>query len=278
MTTPAAASASAAASLPLLPPTPPANCTARLIPLTQTVHRSLRAPACFALLIENALTPSECRSLLTYATSRSPWEAALINTGLGTQALATDVRNSSRLILDSPEVAGMLLARVRPFLEAEEAGVAVVRTVGTSKPGKRVWDGMRSHWLGPRPWRLTRLNERLRFLKYGPGQYFKPHCDGSYITPDGRERSLLTFHSYLGENDAENVGGSTRFFGDYDKTVADVEPVQGRVLVFQHQWLIHSGEEMERGVKYTLRTDVMYEEAPELDFEEEGEEFQHYKA
>ena len=97
----------------------------------------------------------------------------------------------------------------------------------------------------------------------------KAHCDGSYCTPDDSERSLLTFHAYLGENPAEGgepVGGSTRFFGgDWDKdVVADVAPLQGRVIVFQHQWLVHSGEEVLRGLKYTVRSDFMYERAPEL--------------
>jgi len=275
-----------ATQLPSIPPAPPANCTARLLPLTQTVSHPHKPPECFAILIENALTPAECRSLLEYATSRERWHQALVN-----EQLATGVRNSERLILDSPPLAAMLLERVRPFLESEEAGVRVIRTRGKSKPGMRVWDGMRSHWLGTNPWRLTRLNERLRYLKYGPGQYFRresppgpvtwltlaAHCDGSYLTNDGRERSLLTFHAYLGENSEENVGGATRFFGNNDAVLADVEPVQGRVLIFQHQWLVHSGEEMERGIKYTMRTDIMYEEAPEL-MEEGAGEFEHYRS
>jgi hypothetical protein len=85
------------------------------------------------------------------------------------------------------------------------------------------------------------------------------HCDGSYVTPDGREQSLLTFHAYLGENSAENVGGATAFFGAMGEKEYEVEPLQGRVLIFQHQRMWHSGEEMLRGLKYTVRTDIMYE-------------------
>ncbi|KAF8246605.1 hypothetical protein K440DRAFT_553242, partial [Wilcoxina mikolae CBS 423.85] len=221
----------------------------------------------FALLIDNALTPAECASLLALADTHT-WEPALLNVGYGQQELRTDVRKCGRVIVDSPDIAAQLYARIVPVLEKEG-----VHVIGGAK-GR--WEGMRSHWLGDTPWRLTRMNERLRFLKYGPGEYFRPHCDGSYCTPDDSERSLLTFHAYLGENGPENVGGATRFFGgNWDQEVGvDVEPVQGRVLVFQHQWLVHSGEEMVSGVKYTVRSDFMYERAPEL---AEEEEFRHYR-
>ncbi len=39
---------------------------------------------------------------------------------------------------------------------------------------------------------------RLRFLRYDPGEYFKPHMDGSYERENG-ERSLITVHLYLNE-------------------------------------------------------------------------------
>jgi hypothetical protein len=91
------------------------------------------------------------------------------------------------------------------------------------------------------------------------------HCDGSYITPDRRERSLLTFHAYLGEDSDENVGGATAFFDAWGRKELEVEPKQGRVLIFQHQWMVHSGEEMVRGLKYTVRTDIMYEAMSEYE-------------
>lgn len=39
----------------------------------------------------------------------------------------------------------------------------------------------------------------------------------------------------------------------------DVDPKMGRVLIFQHAHLVHSGDEVHAGVKYTMRTDLMYE-------------------
>ena len=38
----------------------------------------------------------------------------------------------------------------------------------------------------------------------------------------------------------------------------EVEPKIGRVLIFQHRDLLHSGADVTSGVKLTLRTDLMY--------------------
>jgi hypothetical protein len=39
----------------------------------------------------------------------------------------------------------------------------------------------------------------------------------------------------------------------------DVDPKMGRVLIFQHAHLLHSGDEVQEGMKYTMRSDLMYE-------------------
>lgn len=39
----------------------------------------------------------------------------------------------------------------------------------------------------------------------------------------------------------------------------DVDPKAGRVLIFQHRGLYHCGAEVEKGLKYTMRSDVLYE-------------------
>lgn len=134
---------------------------------------------------------------------------------------------------------------------------------------------------------LTRLNERLRFLKYTPGQFFKPHFDGCYYTDDKSEASYMTLQIYLNgpepspedglqfadpevSPDAANPlkGGATRFFSDKSFRASkkggskdiffDVEPRLGRVLVFEQEGMVHSGETISSGVKYTMRTDFMY--------------------
>jgi hypothetical protein len=108
--------------------------------------------------------------------------------------------------------------------------------------------------------------------------YFREHCDGSYVTPDGKEMSFVTVHLYLNgevttieDDPVECVkrrklpvdqrpleGGSTRFSSMNLKRHLDIVPQTGLCLVFQHRGLLHSGDDVVQGTKYTMRTDVMY--------------------
>jgi hypothetical protein len=45
------------------------------------------------------------------------------------------------------------------------------------------------------------------------------------------------------------VGGATTFWSGDMKRKLDVEPKAGRVLIFQHRRLLHSGDEVKEGVK-----------------------------
>ena len=58
-----------------------------------------------------------------------------------------------------------------------------------------------------------------------------------------------------------------KFEGDMRFKI-DVDPKVGRVLIFQQKGLLHSGDDVVRGVKYTMRSDIMYE----FDDGEVGEE------
>jgi hypothetical protein len=70
--------------------------------------------------------------------------------------------------------------------------------------------------------------------------------------------------------DAELAGGATSFFSD-EKTKLDVNPKAGRVLIFQHHRLLHSGDDVLAGIKYSMRTDIMYEYVKDIkDKEDEG--------
>ncbi|UHQ24906.1 2OG-Fe(II) oxygenase [Lysobacter sp. 5GHs7-4] len=94
------------------------------------------------------------------------------------------------------------------------------------------------------------LPRSLRFYKYGPGQRFRMHKDGPW-TEDGMS-SRLTLLVYLNEG---FVGGDTDF---RDFRIA---PVAGEALLFVHDtW--HEGAAVEQGVKYVLRSDVLYGAAP----------------
>jgi len=91
------------------------------------------------------------------------------------------------------------------------------------------------------------LNEMFRFYKYEPGQLFKKHRDQSYIRNE-YEASYFTFMIYLNES---FDGGETTF---NDITI---KPKKGSALIFLHD-LEHEGTAILKGIKYVLRTDVMY--------------------
>lgn len=87
------------------------------------------------------------------------------------------------------------------------------------------------------------------------------HNDGCFETPDCKEISFFTIHLYLNESTPANkLGGGETTFHSYDMQRSfDVEPKVGRVLIFQHRDLLHSGADVTGGIKLTLRTDIMYE-------------------
>jgi hypothetical protein len=112
----------------------------------------------------------------------------------------------------------------------------------------RLWERARLHVSEPIGERFpVGLNERFRLYRYAPGQRFKWHADAPYRRASG-EISLLTFMVYLNEG---YEGGATRF------EAAKVMGKAGMALLFQHG-LIHEGAEVTHGVKYVLRSDVMY--------------------
>ena len=93
------------------------------------------------------------------------------------------------------------------------------------------------------------------------------HCDGTYREEgtDKVVKTIFTIHLYLNDSkaeagdEAELVGGATSFLSLDETKRVDVECKAGRVLIFQHQRLYHSGDDVLAGTKYTMRTDIMYE-------------------
>lgn len=137
-----------------------------------------------------------------------------------------DIRNNTRVIIDDEALAADLYRRIEAHVPAE---LADMRPVGA--------------------------NERFRCYRYDPGQRFAPHYDGAFRRSEVEE-SLLTFMVYLNE---DFEGGATAFH-DFEKAV---RPKTGTALLFQHR-LLHEGCTVDSGVKYVLRSDIMYRrQAPE---------------
>ncbi|KAG9237673.1 hypothetical protein BJ875DRAFT_369454 [Amylocarpus encephaloides] len=236
----------------------------------------------YAVIIDNVLNEQECDELthlaeLSAGAHRGPdsapnngWRPAMVATGYGREFLDKEYRNSDRIIWDNQQVIHRIWTRImqsekmKNYFSALE-GEKYVKLLGDRAVKQK------ERWVvsekGP--------NERMRFLKYGAGQYFRHHCDSRFETPDGEYRSYYTIHVYL--NDSEQVhdhlisldteppkdspdtvlkGGATRFHGYHG--YLDADPKIGRVLIFQQRGLWHSGDDVASGVKYTMRSDIMY--------------------
>ncbi len=71
----------------------------------------------------------------------------------------------------------------------------------------------------------------------------------------------MTVQLYLNEG---FEGGATQFIQEvnykhiHERETLDVVPKTGYVLLFEHE-LLHTGQRLVKGRKYTIRTDIMYE-------------------
>lgn len=127
----------------------------------------------YAVVLENVLSRSECETLLKLAEASVPasergekdaWQPALVNIGGGFELLSPEYRNSDRIIWDQQTIVDRLWERcvAAPGLK-EKLGVVEqdVVVLGSSRSGRE------------QRWEFRRLNERMRFLKYGSGQFFR---------------------------------------------------------------------------------------------------------
>ncbi|KAL7810274.1 hypothetical protein V8C44DRAFT_332785 [Trichoderma aethiopicum] len=210
---------------------------------------------CKAWILDNVLSPEECSQLIAYAEASarrekpddSPWRPALISVAPGVETKAPGYRNSDRIIWDNQ----LLVDRLWDRCAQAEGLQELVATAPCTRP-----DYNRNR---KGTWKFERLNERMRFLKYTPGMFFRAHCDASY-RPDTTDGSILetyyTVHLYL--NDKGLVGGATAFLSRDRSKRLNVNPKAGSVLIFQHPMLTHEGAEVLEGTKYTMRTEIMY--------------------
>ncbi|KAI5917647.1 oxidoreductase domain-containing protein [Camillea tinctor] len=247
---------------------PACDITAQKVDFTKTEIPEMSS--LYACVIDNAISKEECQLLIkaAEATCDGTWERAMVKTGANKHAAYEETRKCGRIIWDSQDVANRIWKRIAHLPEVQE----ILRL--ESRP--------RITGIGPikkgEVWTLSRPNERMRFLKYVGGEYFRPHCDGMYQHPETKERSYFTLHLYLNDSGAPpeeelanmtaearsgimanvTIGGATRFHAMDMKRQYDVDPKAGRILLFQQRDTMHSGDDVVQGVKYTMRTDLMY--------------------
>lgn len=177
--------------------------------------------------IDDFLSKSLCELLVIKTEDLNYKEAPITIDGVkGIFEMNSEIRNNTRVIVDEDSLAFSLFEQLKEYLP---------------KTYKDVW-------------KLSKLNTRFRYYRYGVGQKFSPHIDGKYKESENCE-SKLTLLIYLSDN---FTGGETTFFDQTEDNVRfKVIPKLGQVLVFDHHQL-HSGDPVLEGIKYVLRTDVMY--------------------
>lgn len=174
------------------------------------------------LKISDVFSADECSAVIQIAEKAGFVRASFFTDKDGVEHYS-EIRKSERCILDSKPFAAEVFRRLLPHLPAEVNGCKVVG-----------------------------VNERLRILKYGPGDEFKLHSDGSYTSPIDGSYSVLTILLYLNEG---YEGGFTTFL-DTNSAYIELVPHVGMVTL-QEQPLLHLVPPLKKGVKYVLRTEVM---------------------
>jgi hypothetical protein len=211
--------------------------------------------------IDDLLSEQECASLIGISESYG-YEKALVNIGGGQQVDASEnYRKSGRWMVDSEDAAAILWRRMGliPAVSNNFAKLAMNARTG---------------------WRPVGLNPRRRFLRYSPGDYFAPHSDDYFECGETGRKSFMTLMLYL---NTPASGGETNFLNPHRTRVRDsasltelrttdgrscaprsgdlcvsVRPTTGMALFFDHE-MYHEGALLAEGIKYSIRTDVMFE-------------------
>ena len=181
------------------------------------------------VILHDSLTPDECRAVVD-ATEKVGYE------GAKNYCFMYNNRWNDRFMADDAQLAEFLWERVKEFTP------------------KRVEAFERT-------WEVDGLNSRFRFCKYlgGEGHYFGPHTDGMY-TADLDHRSLFTCMFYL-NGGPDFKGGLTNFIDHKTRKVNhSIVPAPGLCVIFRQVDLrtYHEGTQVTSGLKYIMRTDVMY--------------------
>lgn len=177
----------------------------------------------FAVLLNTALTKEFCDQTIEKLNKRK-WEDALINDN-GKQILDKETRDCKRVMEIDQTLSEFVLSMIHKYLPKELRGK-----------------------------KLSCLNPMFRYLKYSPGNYFRPHYDLTHTDEFGRV-SLITVQIYLND---DFTGGETAFYNDNERIIYKHVPKKGDIILFD-QCLEHAGLQVVEGTKYSVRTDVMYE-------------------
>jgi len=191
-------------------------------------------PQGLGTVVEGLLTRLECQRII----------AETENLGYGYTNFPKQYRGNRRLQVD--DATGAMAAKIWKRIRAH---VPESLTVNWTPEDGDYPTGI---------WTPVGCNTRFRFSKYFPGDQFLVHVDN--MIGLGRDRCcLLTVNVYL--NDLEpGQCGRTRFYlergGD---PIGSTGGVAGNAVIFKQEHVVHDGEKLTSGLKYLMRTDVVFE-------------------
>ena len=176
------------------------------------------------LYCANVFNDIECSHLIEVGEKNKYELASLFTDKKNKTHYATDIRNSLRCMLDDHTFAKVLEQRIKHLI-----------------PEK--YNGLTYH----------SINQRFRFLKYEKSGHFIRHTDEHFVI--NNTKSLITILIYLNE---DYEGGYTRFFSDKDDTTGyNIIPKNGTICLMD-QSIEHDVPEIITGIKYVIRTELMY--------------------
>jgi hypothetical protein len=170
-------------------------------------------------VVPNFLTKEECEQQIAKCEAVGFADAPI--NGPSGPVISKGMRNNERVIIDDYSTANDLFTRIKEHLPESCS-------------------------------KASGINERFRYYRYEPGQFFDWHFDGSYKT------SRLTFMIYLND---DFTGGTTDFNFAINSwsslPIVQAKPEKGMALVFVHN-VLHRGAPVLTGRKYVMRSDIMF--------------------
>ena len=174
--------------------------------------------------IYNVFSEKECTDLINVIEKLGFNKASLFTDVDGIEHYHTDVRNSMRKIIDNYDFAQLLEKRIYEYIP-------------------KTYNNLEYH----------SINYRFRFLKYEKGGFFARHKDNNYKNKESL--SLITILIYLNE---DYEGGCTTFFANVDdKKGFTLKPKTGMISLMDQE-IGHYVPILTKGIKYVIRTEIMY--------------------
>lgn len=188
------------------------------------------------LVVDKVICPTECDTILT-ASFRHGFK--------GKSGHSMFAGNRERAAYMDTDLADLMFHRLKPVLQELEYNKHTDEYHSTCE------------YTPPSgTYQPVGINPFMRVSKYSPGGEFRWHTDT--VFSDGPNNvGFQTVLLYLNE---DFEGGETDLQiqqQDDDLEIRSVQPRLGRVLVFDHT-CVHQGCYVSKGIKYVLRTEVMF--------------------